>query len=171
MFFMNNSKQLINTHAKKHNMFTINNLVITGNYIRGLSHRTLGLVGDDREALWSSWAISGPERNFFFSGDTGYFDGFARIGEALGPFDLAAVPIGAYEPVKMMQDSHMNPEEAVRAALDLTADKAVAMHFGTFDLSDEPLDEPPRRFLEAAETSRLGADGAWVLQIGETRQF
>jgi N-acyl-phosphatidylethanolamine-hydrolysing phospholipase D len=128
-------------------------------------------VGDDREALWSSWAISGPERNFFFSGDTGYFDGFSRIGEALGPFDLAAVPIGAYEPVKMMQDSHMNPEEAVRAALDLTAEKAVAMHFGTFDLSDEPLDEPPRRFLEAAEKSRLGADGAWVLQIGETRQF
>ena len=128
-------------------------------------------VGDDRKALWSSWAMDGPDRNFFFSGDTGYFDGFSRIGEALGPFDLAAVPIGAYEPAKMMQDSHMNPEQAVRAALDLDAGKAIAIHFGTFDLSDEPLDEPPRRFLEAAVESRFGVDGAWVLQIGETRQF
>lgn len=128
-------------------------------------------VGDDRKALWSSWAIRGPERNFFFSGDTGYFDGFSRIGEALGPFDLAAVPIGAYEPSKMMRDSHMNPEEALRAALDLAAEKAIAIHFGTFDLSDEPLDEPPRRFLEAAAASRFGLHGAWVLKIGETRQF
>ena len=128
-------------------------------------------VADDRKALWSSWAMSGPERSFFFSGDSGYFDGYSRIGKALGPFDLAAVPIGAYEPSKMMQDSHMNPEEAVRAAGDLDAGKAVAMHFGTFDLSDEALDEPPRRFLEAAVASRFGVDGAWVLQIGETRQF
>jgi N-acyl-phosphatidylethanolamine-hydrolysing phospholipase D len=128
-------------------------------------------VGDDREALWSSWAVRGPERSFFFSGDTGYFDGFSRIGEGLGPFDLAAVPIGAYEPSKMMQDSHMNPEEAVRAALDLDAKTAIAIHFGTFDLSDEPLDEPPQRFIEAAGATRFGVDGAWVLQIGETRQF
>jgi len=128
-------------------------------------------VGDDRKALWSSWAIRGPERNFFFSGDTGYFGGFARIGEELGPFDLAAVPIGAYEPSAMMKDSHMNPEEAVRAALDLDAKNAIAIHFGTFDLSDEPLDEPPRRFREAAMTSRFGVDGAWILNIGETRQF
>ncbi len=128
-------------------------------------------VGDDRKALWSSWAIRGPERSFFFSGDTGYFDGFSRIREAFGSFDLAAVPIGAYEPVKMMQDSHMNPEEAVQAALDLDAATALAIHFGTFDLSDEALDEPPRRFLAAATASDLGIDRAWVLQIGETREF
>jgi len=128
-------------------------------------------VGDDRKALWSSWAIRGRERSFFFSGDTGYFDGFSRIGEALGPFDLAAVPIGAYEPSKMMQDSHMNPEEAIQAALDLIAEEVVAIHFGTFDLSDEPLDEPPRRFREAAMSSRFGSSGAWVLEIGETRRF
>jgi len=128
-------------------------------------------VRDDRKALWSSWAMSGPQRRFYFSGDTGYFDGFSQIGETLGPFDLAAVPIGAYEPSKMMRESHMNPEEAVRAAIDLRAERAVAIHFGTFDLSDEPLDEPPRRFLEAAMTNRFGTDGAWVLQIGETRKF
>jgi N-acyl-phosphatidylethanolamine-hydrolysing phospholipase D len=126
---------------------------------------------DTRKALWSSWAVTGAERRFYFAGDTGYFPGFADIGERLGPFDLAAVPIGAYEPTAMMQGSHMNPEEALRAATDLRAKRAVAMHFGTFDLSDEPIDEPPRRFRAAAQRSDLGEDSAWVLDIGETRQF
>ncbi len=128
-------------------------------------------LGDDREALWSSWAVIGPERRFYFAGDTGYFDGFAKIAEALGPFDLAAVPIGAYEPIAMMQASHLNPEEAVQAAVDLQARRAVAMHYGTFDLSDEPLEEPPRRFRKAAVEGSLGADRAWLLEIGETRRF
>ncbi len=128
-------------------------------------------LGDDRKALWSSWSIEGPQRNFYFSGDTGYFDGFARIGQSHGPFDLAAVAIGAYEPTKMMKDSHMNPEEAIRAAIDLDAQTALAIHFGTFDLSDEPLDEPPQRFLAAAKASPLGTNAAWVFKIGETRRF
>jgi N-acyl-phosphatidylethanolamine-hydrolysing phospholipase D len=127
--------------------------------------------GDDRKALWSAWAVVGPDRRFFFAGDTGYFDGFNKVAEALGPFDLAAVPIGAYEPNEMMKASHMNPEEAVRAAIDLRAERAVAMHYGTFDLSDEPLDEPPKRFVEAAKASPLGKEGAWLLKIGETRRF
>jgi N-acyl-phosphatidylethanolamine-hydrolysing phospholipase D len=128
-------------------------------------------VSDRRKALWSSWAVTGPERRFYFAGDTGYFDGFSRIAEVLGPFDLAAVPIGAYRPVEMMKYAHLNPEEAVRAALDLRARRAIAVHFGTFDLSDEPLDEPPRRFREAAAKTELGEHGAWVLRIGEMREF
>ena len=128
-------------------------------------------LGDDREALWSSWAVVGPERSFFFAGDTGYFDGFARISEALGAFDLAAVPIGAYEPTEMMKSSHMNPEEAVQAAIDLQAKRALAMHYGTFDLSDEPLEDPPRRFADAAKETRFGTDDAWLMKIGETRKF
>ena len=82
-----------------------------------------------------------------------------------------AVPIGAYEPRAMMRGSHMNPEEALRAAIDLRASIAVAIHFGTFDLSDEPLAEPPQRFNEAAKNSELGSDAAWILDIGETRAF
>ena len=121
--------------------------------------------------LWASWAVVGAERRFYFAGDTGTFDGFARIGEALGPFDLAAVPIGAYEPVAMMKFSHLNPEEAVAAAVDVRATRAVGMHFGTFDLSDEPLGDPPRRFRAAAATSALGEEGAWILRVGETRGF
>ncbi|MBT8453275.1 MAG: MBL fold metallo-hydrolase [Deltaproteobacteria bacterium] len=128
-------------------------------------------IGDDREALWSSWAVVGAERKFFFAGDTGYFDGFTRIAKALGPFDLAAVPIGAYEPTEMMKASHMNPEEAVQAAIDLRARAAVAMHYGTFKLSDEPLDEPATRFKNAASEGALGNEAAWLLQIGETRAF
>ena len=128
-------------------------------------------LGDRGRALWASWAVRGPERRFYFAGDTGYFDGFARIAEALGPFDLAAVPIGAYQPVKMMREAHLDPEQAVQAALDLRARRALAMHYGTFDLSDEPLDEPPRRFRDAAAASALGPDAAWVLRIGETREF
>jgi N-acyl-phosphatidylethanolamine-hydrolysing phospholipase D len=126
---------------------------------------------DDHKALWSSWAVTGAERRFYFAGDTGYFPGFEAIGQRLGPFDLVAVPIGAYAPRAMMRESHMNPEEALRAAIDLRGSRAVAMHFGTFDLSDEPLAEPPQRFRDAAGNSELGAEAAWVLDIGETRAF
>ena len=126
---------------------------------------------DDLKALWSSWAITGAERRFYFAGDTGYFDQFAAIGRSLGPFDLVAVPIGAYEPRAMMRESHMNPEEALQAAIDLRAYRAMAMHFGTFDLSDEPLGEPPLRYKAAARDSEFADESAWVLAIGETRTF
>ena len=126
---------------------------------------------DDHQALWSSWAVTGAQRRFFFAGDTGYFDEFTTIGQLLGPFDLVAVPIGAYEPRAMMRESHMNPEEALQAAIDLRGQRAMAMHFGTFDLSDEPLTEPPLRYKAAAGNSTLGAEAAWVLDIGETRPF
>jgi N-acyl-phosphatidylethanolamine-hydrolysing phospholipase D len=114
---------------------------------------------DERRALWAAWAVTAEERSFYFAGDTGYFDGFARVGERLGPFDLAALPIGAYEPKAMMHFAHMNPEEAVQAGVDLRARQTLAIHFGTFDLSDEPLADPPRRYRDA------------VLRIGETWEF
>ena len=129
-----------------------------------------GATDRDR-ALWASWAVVGPERRFYFAGDTGFFDGFMRIGETLGPFDLVAVPIGAYEPSKMMRESHMNPEEAAQASIDLRARRGIGIHFGTFHLSDEPQDEPPRRFREAFAAGPLGEQGGWVLKIGETREF
>ena len=128
-------------------------------------------LDDDHRALWSSWAVTGAERRFYFAGDTGYFPGFEDIGRRLGPFDLAAVPIGAYEPSAMMRESHLNPEEALQAAIDLRARRAVAIHFGTFDLSDEPLAVPPRRFSEAAMHTQFGEEAAWILDIGETRRF
>jgi N-acyl-phosphatidylethanolamine-hydrolysing phospholipase D len=123
---------------------------------------------DRNRALWSSWAVVGPVRRVFFAGDTGAFPGFAAIGRQLGPFDLAALPIGAYEPISMMQPVHLNPEEAVGAARALGAQRTLGIHWGTFDLTDEPVGEPPVRFLRAAG----GAPGeAWVFRIGETREF
>jgi N-acyl-phosphatidylethanolamine-hydrolysing phospholipase D len=128
------------------------------------------ITGGDRR-LWAGWVVEGPTRRFYHAGDTGYFDGFREIGERLGPIDLAALPIGAYDPPEIMRFVHLNAEEAVQAALDLGARRAIAMHWGTFDLTDEPIDEPPQRFRAAADEKGLGADRAWVLAVGETRRW
>lgn len=128
-------------------------------------------VLDQRKALWSSWAVTSDERRFYFGGDTGLFEGFGVIGEHLGPFDLAAVPIGAYEPQAMMFFAHMDPEQAVAAGVALRARTVLGMHFGTFDLSDEPQGEPPERFLAAAEAAGIAPEDAWILRLGESRPF
>ncbi|HET9316992.1 MAG TPA: MBL fold metallo-hydrolase, partial [Vicinamibacteria bacterium] len=124
---------------------------------------------DRNRRLWSGFVVEGAGRHVYHAGDTGYFGGFAQIAARLGPIDLALLPIGAYLPRAMMQRVHMDPEEAVRAALDLRARATVGMHFGTFDLADEALDEPPRRFLD--EATRRGLTSASVMRIGETRTF
>ena len=129
-----------------------------------------GIVGHDRR-LWAGWVVVGPTRRFYHAGDTGYFDGFRTIARRLGPIDLAALPIGAYDPPSIMHFVHMNPEEAVHAADDLGARYAVGMHWGTFDLTDEAIDEPPRRFRRAASRAGRDADRAWVLAVGETRRW
>lgn len=126
---------------------------------------------DRNRRLWSGWTVRGPHRRFYHAGDTGFFPGFREIGERLGPFDLAAMPIGAYLPRTMMQRVHVSPEESLQAALDAGAQRILAMHFGTFDLADEPLDEPPRRFRAEAERRGLAEDRAWVMKIGESRAF
>ncbi|MDX2169472.1 MAG: MBL fold metallo-hydrolase [Deltaproteobacteria bacterium] len=126
---------------------------------------------DGDRTLWSGWVVTGPSRRFYHAGDTGYFDGFRDIGARLGPIDLAAIPIGAYDPSAIMQFVHMNPEEAVQAAVDARAATVVGMHWGTFNLTEEPMDEPPRRF--HAEISRRAMDGiaGWTLAVGETRRW
>ena len=126
---------------------------------------------DTNKTLWAGWVVAGPTRRFYFAGDTGYFDGFREIGRRLGPFEMAAIPIGAYEPVAMMQPVHLNPEEAVRAAVDAGVRTVVGIHYGTFDLTDEPLDEPPRRFHAAAGAAGVDPARLWTLAVGETRQW
>jgi N-acyl-phosphatidylethanolamine-hydrolysing phospholipase D len=126
---------------------------------------------DQRRRLWAGWVVSGPSRRFYYAGDTGYSADFKAIGEQLGPFDLATVPIGAYLPAAMMHPVHTTPEEALQLGRDVNAARIVAMHFGTFDLADEPLAEPPRRFRAEAERLGLGPDRAWVMKVGETREW
>jgi N-acyl-phosphatidylethanolamine-hydrolysing phospholipase D len=126
-------------------------------------------LADQSATLWGGWVVAGPTRRFYFAGDTGYFAGFGEIGRSLGPFGLAALPIGAYEPAAMMRAVHLDPEEAVQAGLDLGAERMLGIHYGTFDLTDEPLDEPPRRFHEAARRRALAAETVWTPPFGETR--
>jgi L-ascorbate metabolism protein UlaG (beta-lactamase superfamily) len=126
---------------------------------------------DTDRRLWGGWALAGRERRVFFGGDTGYYDGFREVGTRLGPFDLAVVSISAYEPAAIMRMTHTTPEEALRVFTDVRARTFVAMHWGTFDLSDEPLDEPPRRLRAAARARELPDDRIWILAHGETRRF
>ena len=128
-------------------------------------------LSDRNRRLWGGWVVSGATRRFYFAGDTAYSKDLSAIGSRLGPIDLAAVPIGAYLPASIMMFVHTTPEEGLRLGLDVGARRVVAMHFGTFDLTDEPLDEPPRRFLAEAERLGLGPDRAWVLKVGETRDW
>lgn len=121
--------------------------------------------------LWAGWVVSGPTRRFYHAGDTGYSPDFESIGERLGPIDIAAVPIGAYRPSELMHFVHTTPEEALRIGLDARARHIVAMHFGTFDLADEPLDEPPQRFRAEAERLGLAPERARVMKVGETIQW
>lgn len=126
---------------------------------------------DGNRRLWASWAVIGASKRLYFSGDTGYFDGFQQVGEQLGPFDLAALAIGAYLPPEIMRFVHLTPEEAVQAFEDLRARALLGIHWGTFDLADEPLAEPPVRMLAEARRRDIPAERAWIFKIGETRRW
>jgi L-ascorbate metabolism protein UlaG (beta-lactamase superfamily) len=124
----------------------------------------------DRNAtLWCSWSIVSPSLRVFFAGDTGYGPVFAETGARYGPFDLALLPIGAYEPASIMRPVHCDPEEAVSLGQDVRAATLVAMHWGTIVLTDEPPFEPPERFRAAANRAGFSDDRVWVMRIGETR--
>jgi N-acyl-phosphatidylethanolamine-hydrolysing phospholipase D len=126
---------------------------------------------DGNKRLWAGWVVDDGKRRFYHAGDTGYFDGFAEIGRRLGPIDLAAVPIGAYRPSAIMRYVHMDPAEAIQAFVDLDARNAIGMHYGTFDLTDEPMDEPPRWFHAEADKRGIDAGRVWTPKIGETLRF
>lgn len=115
-------------------------------------------LNDANETLWGGFIIEGSRGRLYHSGDTAYFGGFSEIGRRFGAIDAALLPIGAYDPAWFMRTQHMNPEEAARAFTDLGARQFVAMHWGTFRLTDEPLDEPPARL--AAEWRRRNLDPA-----------
>ena len=126
---------------------------------------------DSNRRLWATWAVLGPSRRFYFTGDTGYFPSLAEIGRRLGPFDLAAIAIGAYVPAAIMRAVHVTPEEAVQTAEDVRARVLFGIHWGTFDLAEEPLGEPPERMRAEAARRGVGPDRAWILRIGETRRW
>ena len=149
--------------------YKLRDCVLTCVPAQHFSGRTLT---DRNSRLWSGWSVQGSRGQFFFAGDTGYYPAlFKEIRRRLGEIELAAIPIGAYLPAYMMQCVHSTPEQALQIFTDIGAARFTAMHWGTFDLADEPIGEPPIRL--EAERQRLGLekDRVWVLRPGETRPW
>ncbi|KAL2102473.1 hypothetical protein ACEWY4_001641 [Coilia grayii] len=124
---------------------------------------------DDNRTLWGSWTVLGPSCRFFFAGDTGYCSSFQEIGRRYGPFDLAAIPIGAYLPRSIMRSQHVDPEEAVKIHIDLQAKHSLAIHWGTFALAYEYYLEPPVKLREAMEQQGRDPQDFFTLHHGESR--
>jgi L-ascorbate metabolism protein UlaG (beta-lactamase superfamily) len=123
---------------------------------------------DLNASWWGGYVIEHDGMRMYHSGDTGWFDGFSKIRERCGRIDAAMLPIGAYAPRWFMQPQHIDPEEAVRAFLLLEAEYFIAMHWGTFKLSDEPLDEPPLLLRDAWKRANLPDERLVIPAIGET---
>jgi L-ascorbate metabolism protein UlaG (beta-lactamase superfamily) len=121
--------------------------------------------------IWGGFIVRAADLQVFFAGDTGYWKHFRDIRERFGPMDLALLPIGAYEPRWFMGNQHMNPDDAVRAHLDLKARLSVATHFGCFRLTDEGIDDPPLDLAAARQRHDVAPDAFQVLETGETRVF
>ena len=131
-------------------------------------HWSNRLYYDRNKTLWCGFVIDTGSFRFLFIGDTGYSRDFVDIKERFGGFDLAAIPIGAYNPRWFMKDAHQNPEEAVQCMLDLNAKRALATHWGTFQLTFEEMDEPPRRLAAARAEAGLGEEDFVAMEHGET---
>jgi N-acyl-phosphatidylethanolamine-hydrolysing phospholipase D len=138
------------------------------------SGRTLS---DRLETLWGGYAITSSRFHVFHAGDTGYSADFQATRERLAPlqkdggFDLALIPIGAYEPRWFMATQHVNPAEALQIHRDLGAKQSLGMHWGTFELTDESLDEPPRELARVRQAAGLSENDFFLLAVGQTRRF
>ena len=132
------------------------------------SRRTLA---DTNTTLWGGFVVQAAGRSFYFAGDTGYGPDFKEIGRRFGGFDLSLLPIGASEPRWFMKAAHVNPEEAVRIHRDVRSRRTVAIHWGTFQLTDEPLDRPLAELAAARGRHRLAFGEFVTLRHGETMKL
>ncbi|ROT47581.1 MBL fold metallo-hydrolase [Candidatus Cardinium hertigii] len=125
-------------------------------------------ICDRNYVLWSSWAVMGPKHKFYFTGDSGFCTAmFQNIGDQLGPFDLAAIPIGCYAP--NWHPQHMDPVAAVQAHQCIGATKSIAIHWGTYAMgSTEPYLEPKIKLEAACQAAGLSDQDFVVLHHGQT---
>jgi L-ascorbate metabolism protein UlaG (beta-lactamase superfamily) len=121
------------------------------------------------ESLWGGYVIRSVDGTLYHAGDTGGGDHFAEIGARVGPIDWAMLPIGAYAPRWFMEPQHCDPDDAGRGYLALGATNFLAMHWGTFRLTDEPIGEPPQLAREFWSRHALPIDRLWLLDVGEAR--
>ncbi len=135
---------------------------------------------DRMKTLWGGYAVFAPDLHLYFAGDTGYSKDFADIQARFadrqgaadgGGFDIALIPIGAYEPRWFMAEQHVNPAEAVRIHQDLRAKRSMGIHWGSFQLTDESLDVPPRALAQARKAAQVPDDDFFVLAVGQTRRL
>ncbi len=135
-------------------------------------------LNDRMTTLWGGFAVFAQHCHLFYAGDTAYSRDFSDMRERFadrqapaqgGGFDIALLPIGSYEPRWFMAAQHVNVEEAVKIHLDLGAKRSLGVHWGTFALTDEALDEPPRMLTQERRTRGLAEDEFMTLAIGETR--
>lgn len=129
-------------------------------------------LGDRRKALWASFVIETPAGRVYHVGDSAYAEGqnFRAHKQAYGPFRLALLPIGAYEPRWFMQAAHMNPEEAVRAMQDLGAPQALGHHWGTFQLTAEAVDAPEQALAAARAAAGIAPEAFIAFRPGQVFQ-
>ena len=126
---------------------------------------------DRNRCLWGGFVIEVGKAVVYFAGDSGYCPHFAEIGRRFPHIDLALLPIGAYEPRWFMRQHHVNPEEAVRAHLDLGSRRSLGMHFGTFQLTDEAIDAPVLALRQAQADESVAESDFDILGFGETREY
>ena len=138
---------------------------LTVSFVPGQHWSRRGL-GDINEALWGGFVVETADARVYHAGDTAYFSGFQDIGRRFPGLDAALLPIGAYDPEWFMRSQHMNPGDATQAFLDLGARLLVPMHWGTFKLTDEPLDEPPKLLRAEWERRKLPPQALCILPIG-----
>ena len=124
---------------------------------------------DRNRTLWSGWMVRAGAFSFYFSGDTGYTPYLADIADRLGAPTLAALPVGAYEPRWFMRGQHVNPMEAVQLHRELAIRQSLAVHWGTFELADDSLDEPLQALKQSLHEQDVGEDEFWVFKQGERR--
>ncbi|MDC0199199.1 MBL fold metallo-hydrolase [Pseudomonadota bacterium] len=113
---------------------------------------------DRNKSLWGGWFMQTDHLALYHAGDTGYSSDFKTTYDQLGAPHFSFIPIGAYDPRWFMKDSHVNPEEAVQIALDLKTPHSFGMHWGTFALTDEPVEDPPLRLKKALKILNLEND-------------
>lgn len=131
-------------------------------------HFTARTLLDRNRGHWCGWLVEGAGCKLWHAGDSGYCAAFAEIGARYGPIDFGMIPIGAYLPRRIMRPMHLDPEEAVQAFIEARCRRAVAMHWGTFRLTDEPMGEPPILLKKALRKNHLTDEVFRVGAVGES---